>query len=139
MVWKHTYEKMLEKAYKALPEAGKKTTRFEIPQVTGSLQGKRTMVTNLAQIATKLGRPQTHLLKFLLRELATTGNIDKDRTIFVGKFPSRLLNEKVDKYVKEFVLCDQCSKPDTKLIRERGIAFKQCEACGAKATVRTIK
>ncbi len=138
MAWKHTYEKMLERAYKNLPAVSKKTTRFEVPSVTGSIQGNKTIVTNLSQISNKLGRPQKHLLKFLLRELATTGS-GKETVTFIGKFSSKALNEKIDKYIKEFVLCDQCNKPDTKLLKDRGVTFKQCEACGARSTVRTIK
>jgi len=139
MAWKHTYEEMLDKAYKNLPTISKKTTRFTIPSITGGLQGNKTIVTNLTQIATKLDRQVSHLTKFLLRELATTGASTNDKITFIGKFGSGVLNEKIDKYVKEFVLCSQCSKPDTKLLKERGVTFKKCEACGAKSTVRTIK
>ncbi len=110
-----------------------------MPSVKGSIQGNKTIVTNLVQIATKLGREKNHLQKFLLRELATTGAVVKDKITFVGKFGSKVLNERINKYVKEFVLCDQCGKPDTKLPKERGVTFKRCEACGAKSTVRTIK
>jgi len=75
----------------------------------------------------------------LLRELATTGSVKAGGTIFVGKFGASALNAKIEKYVAEFVLCDQCKKPDTKLVKERGLTFKQCEACGAKSSVRTLK
>lgn len=139
MAFKHTYEDMLKRAYKALPEVSKTTTRFEIPSVKGSIQGKKTIVTNLTQIANKLGRELRHLVKFLSKELATTSNIEQNSVNFVGKFGSKSLNEKLDKYVKEFVLCSQCGKPDTKIIKDRNITFKRCEACGAKSTVRSIK
>ena len=139
MEFKHTYKEMLDKAYENFPEVSKNTTRFEVPLGTGSLQGKKTIVNNLAQIASKLGRELPHLVKFLSKELATTSEIKQNSVVFVGKFNSALLNEKISKYVKEFVLCSQCSKPDTELIKDRNITFKRCEACGAKSTVRTIK
>ena len=66
MAWKHTYEEMLDKAYKNLPTISKKTTRFTVPSITGSIQGNKTIVTNLTQIATKLDRQVSHLTKFLL-------------------------------------------------------------------------
>lgn len=139
MAFKYTYEQMLDRLYKILPKSKVSTTRFEIPKVEGSVQGNKTIITNLKQIAKKLSRDDDHLLKFLNRELATPGEIKTGGTIFVGKFGSNLLNEKIDKYVKEFVLCEQCKKPDTVLSKEKGITFKRCEACGARASVRSLK
>ncbi len=139
MVFKYNYDEMLDKAYKELPEVSKEEVRFEIPKVKGSIQGNRTIITNLQQIANDLRRDINHVFKFLLRELATTGDIKSGGTIFVGRFNSSFLNEKIEKYVKEFVMCDQCGKPDTELMKERGLTFKRCAACGAKSSVRTLK
>lgn len=138
-MFKHTYEQMLDRLYKVLPKSKEISGRFEIPKVQGSIQGNKTIITNLAQIAKKLSRNEEHLMKFLLRELATTGESKTGGTIFMGKFSSDFLNGKIDKYVKEFVLCTQCGKPDTVLVKEKGVTFKRCEACGAKASVRTLK
>lgn len=136
---KYTYEEMLDRAYKKLPTITKKSTRFEVPSVTGSLQGNKTLVTNLLQISNKLGRDINHLTRFLNRELATTSTTKNGVITFVGKFNSKVLNEKINKYIKEFVTCSQCGKPDTQIIKEKGVTFKRCEACGAKSTVRSIK
>ncbi len=139
MAFKHTYKQMLDRAFKNLPKSKNITTRFDIPKVTGSLQGNKTIITNLSQISKILRRPESHIFKFLLRELATTGDMKKGGTIFIGKFSSGILNTKIEKYVKEFILCNQCKKPDTKLIKEKGITFKHCEACGARSSVRSLK
>lgn len=133
------YEELLEKAYKELPEVSEEEVRFEIPTVKGNIAGNRTIITNLPQIANALRRPIEHLFKFLLRELATTGELKPGEAIFMGKFRSEFLNKKIEKYVKEFVLCAQCKKPDTHLEKEGGVTYLICEACGAKATVRTLK
>ena len=45
------YEKLLEKAYKELPEVSEEEVRFEIPTVKGNLAGNKTIITNLPQIA----------------------------------------------------------------------------------------
>jgi translation initiation factor 2 subunit 2 len=139
MAWKYKYEELLEKAYEDLPEIQKETLRFEIPFIKGNTQGNKTVVTNLPQIATALRRPIEHLMKFLLRELATTGEIKTGQTIFIGKFRSNFLNEKITKYAKEFLFCKQCGKPDTHLKKDSGLTFLVCEACGAKSSVRTLK
>lgn len=139
MVWKHKYQEMLTRAFKLLPQIKGSWARFEIPAVVSRIQGNKTVIANFPQIARALRRPEKHLLKFFLRELATTGEVKKGSTIFVGRFGPALLNAKIEKYVNEFVLCNQCKKPDTKLIKERGITFKHCEACGARSSVRTLK
>ncbi|MFW6225798.1 MAG: translation initiation factor IF-2 subunit beta, partial [bacterium] len=40
------------------------------------------------------------------------------------------------KYAEEFVLCPECGKPDTELIKEEGITKLHCLACGAKHPVQ---
>ena len=139
MVWKYKYEDMLKRAYELLPKIKSINNRFEIPKVHGRLQGNQTILTNLYQITNYLRRDINHLFKFMLRELATTGEIKNNLVIFNGKFTPTMLNSKIEKYVKEFVLCNQCGKPDTELIKEKGLTIKRCEACGARSSVRTIK
>ena len=90
-------------------------------------------------MAKKINRKPEHLLKFLLRELATTGKERGNITIFMGKFSRDLMQHKYEKYLRKFVLCDQCKKPDTALKKEKGLTFKICEACGAKSSVMSLK
>lgn len=139
MTFKHTYKEMLEKAYKELPEISSSTKRFEIPTLHGRTQGNRTIINNLSQVAKYLNRPEDHIIKFFLRELATTGTPEDSNYSFIGKFSGNFLNTKLNKYVKEFVLCEQCGKPDTFLKTEEGSTFKQCEACGARQSIRKLK
>jgi len=139
MAWNYTYNQLLKKAYSSIPKTSKETSRFEVPTIAGGFEGNRTLVSNLKQIASKLGRDTTHLLKFLLKSLATTGEWKGNNFYFVGKFKSRLLNEKIEKYVKEFITCNQCGKPDTELQKDKTITFKQCQACGARSSTRALK
>ena len=139
MVWKHKYEDMLDRAYKKLPEKTKRDSRFEIPRVESEIQGNRTIVKSFPGLAKKINRKADHLMKFLLRELATTGKERGSITIFMGKFSRDLMQHKFEKYLEEFVLCNQCNKPDTALKKEKGLTFKICEACGAKSSVRNLK
>ena len=139
MAFKHTYEQMLDKAYKELPKIEAVGLRFVLPEVDTHVVGNKTVVKNMAKLATQLRRDLKHLMKFMLRELATTGIARGSDAVFVGKFRNDFLNDKVKKYAKEFVLCNHCGKPDTKLKKEGGVTFKHCEACGAKLAVRTLK
>jgi|TARA_B100000315_G_C14418443_1_gene514387 translation initiation factor 2 subunit 2 len=133
------YEKLLEEAYKKVksPESLGSSGRFEIPKVEGYLEGRKTILTNFFQIADYLRRNPEHLQKFLLRELATSGQKDGDRLILNNKVPSAKIKQKIEEYVKEFVLCKECKKPDTELVKEERLTFIHCLACGAKHSVRS--
>ena len=131
-----SYEKLLEEAYKNLKPIEHTGERFEMPKIEGHHEGTKTILTNLSQIASYLRRDQNHLLKFLLKELATSGSIKNGRVILMRKLPSQKINEKIEDYTNEFVICKQCAKPDTEILKEKGFLFLHCLACGAKHSVR---
>jgi len=132
-----TYEQLLEKAKASLPEVKENVERFEIPKATGHIQGNKTIISNFGNIVKIFNRPPEHLLKYLLKELATPGNIDGPRLILGRKISSSLINSKIDQYAHEFVLCQVCKKPDTLLMKEERITMMKCAACGARNPVRT--
>jgi len=133
-----SYENLLENAYKKVKVVSGSSERFEIPKVEGQVQGKNTIITNIAAIAGYLRRPLDHLAKYLQKELATSGKIEKDRLVLNAKLSSAKVNEKIQQYSKEFVICKECGKPDTEIIVEKGLKFKHCLACGAKSPIRSI-
>lgn len=137
--FRYTYEQLLERAYKQLPAVTKEESRFEMPQIKAVQSGNKTVVANLPQLASAFRRPIEHLLKFMLRELATTGEQKGGEYVFVGRFRPEFLQDKMAKYAKEFVFCKQCGKPDTHLLKETAATFIICEACGARDSVRTLK
>ena len=130
------YESLLKKAYEKVKVINSGSDRFDIPKVTGQVQGKNTLITNITIIANYLRRPIDHLAKFLQKELATSGRIENDRLILNTKLNSDKVNEKIILYSKEFVICPECSKPDTEIISEKGVKFKHCLACGAKSPIK---
>lgn len=131
------YEEMLKKARKELPNSGlDKGERFEIPKVKGHIQGNKTIISNFNQIADILRRDPEHLLKFVLKELATPGELKKTGLIIGRKVSANSINQKIQRYADEFVICPECKKPDTQLIKEDKVMFKKCLACGAKHPVK---
>ena len=130
------YEKLLDEAYKQIKPITGKSERFEVPKIEGHLEGNKTILINIPQIASYLRRDINHLLKFLLKELATSGKIQGNRVILQVKIPSLKINEKIQDYVNEFVICKECKKPDTELKKDKGFLFLNCLACGAKHSVR---
>ena len=88
---KFDYEKLLDEARSKLPESILKTERFEIPKVQGHVQGSKTVITNFKKICSIFHRETQHLLKFLLRELATSGETDDGRLILNRKLNSQIM------------------------------------------------
>lgn len=131
-----TYEQMLDAAYKKIKVVQTSSDRFEIPKVKGQVSGKNTFITNINEIASYIRRPVENLAKFLQKELAVSGVLEKDRLMLKTMLNSAKVNEKIELYVKEFVLCTECKKPDTEVITEKGVKFKHCLACGAKSPIR---
>ena len=130
------YAELLKKGKNELPQIASETSRMEVPKVRGHIQGNRTIVNNFHQIAGAIGRNPEHLLKYILKELAAPGELSKTALIIGTKVPASRINEKIDQYVKHFVYCPECNRPDTKLIKEDNITFIKCSACGAKQSVK---
>ena len=129
------YEEMLKLAKEKLPKVQSKSERFEVPKVKGHVEGNKTILVNFNRIADQIHRKPEHVLKFLQRELATPGRFEGQRLVFGRKLASKMINEKLAKYVETFVLCASCGKPETKLINEEGKLVKKCLACGEKAAI----
>lgn len=132
------YEQLLKKAQQELPELALGGERFTIDKIMGHVEGSKTVLVNLKKIAKDLGRDEKHLLKYLLRELATPGKFEKDRVILGTKVAASIINKKIKKYASEYVFCSECNKPETKLVEEKGITYLRCQACGAKKPVKNI-
>lgn len=132
------YEQLLQKAEQELPEHTMGPERFVIDKVLGHIEGNKTVIINLKKIAKDLGRDGNHLLKYLLRELATPGKFLGERAFFGTKVSATAINKKIKKYASEFVYCSECSKPDTILIEEKEITYLRCQVCGSKKPVKNI-
>jgi len=131
------YEKLLDKAYEKVKKIESNSNRFKIPKIEGHFEGKKTILTNFLYITDYLRRNPEHFQKFLLKELAASGQIEGNRLVLNIKVPSAKINEKVQSYAKEFVICKECGKPDTELKKEDRLSFVNCLACGAKHSVRS--
>lgn len=131
-----TYELMLDEAYQKVKQVKSSSERFEISKIEGHFEGKKTILSNFFQISTYLRREPEHFLKFMLKELAAAGQRDGERLILNIKVPSAKINQKIEEYAKEFVICRECGKPDTELMKEARINFIHCLACGAKHPIR---
>lgn len=129
------YLSNLDRALKRLPEVKSSGERFVVPEPKLLTEGKTTVLENFALIVDKLNREPSHIFKFLLRELGTAGKIDGSRAIFQRRLSSGMISELINAYVKEYVTCSECGRPDTHLIKSDRVLTLRCDACGAHRPV----
>ncbi len=125
----------LDRALKQVPEIKGSGERFVVPEPKLLTEGKTTVLENFAGIVDKLNREPEHIFKFLLRELGTAGKIDGSRAIFQRRLTTDVVTELINAYVKEYVTCSECGRPDTHLIKSERILTLRCDACGAHRPV----
>ncbi len=131
-----SYEELLKRAYEKVQIISKNSGRFEIPKAEGSVSGKNTIINNISAIASYLRRPLLELVKFLQKELAVSGKMENERLVLNSRLNPAKINEKIELYAKYFVICNECGKPDSEIISEKGVKLKHCLACGAKSPVK---
>lgn len=138
MTTEEEYLDSLKRARKNLPAHVFEKSRFEIPRAEVFREGNKTFITDWSRILKILNRESDadHLAKHLAREFATSSTEDRGRLLLQGKFSRVMINRELESYVKDFVLCEECAKPDTKLVKEGRILIKVCEACGARGAVK---
>ncbi|MHA1860566.1 MAG: translation initiation factor IF-2 subunit beta [Candidatus Asgardarchaeia archaeon] len=134
----YDYMKLLERAYSMLPKKVFETKRFEIPRGDVIQFGNRTILRNFREICDVFNREPEHVMKFLLRELATAGQIEGMRAVFQGRFSESAINRLIRRYAELYVICPICHKPDTRIVKEGRFSFLKCEACGAQNPVKAL-
>ena len=134
-----SYEEMLDKLVEKVPKKTDAGERFVMPKSQTQPDGLKTIIVNFSEIATSLGREEPHLLKFLLKELATSGEIKNKRVSVIGRFNNFAVDKKMELYVNQYVICKECGRPDTHIVKEDRMNFLKCDACGAKYFVKTIQ
>uniref|UniRef100_A0A2M4A287 Eukaryotic translation initiation factor 2 subunit 2 n=2 Tax=Anopheles triannulatus TaxID=58253 RepID=A0A2M4A287_9DIPT len=142
----YTYDELLNRVFEIIldknPEmAGGRKPKFVMrpPQVL-RVGTKKTSFANFTEICKTLHRLQKHLLDFLLAELGTSGSVDGNNQLIIkGRFQPKQIENVLRRYIKEYVTCHTCRSPDTILQKDTRLFFLQCESCGSRCSVASIK
>lgn len=142
----YTYEELLKRVFDIMRaknpnmvEGGKRKFVMKPPQVV-RVGTKKTSFVNFTDICKILHRQPKHLLAFLLAELGTSGTVDgTNQLIIKGKFQQKHIENVLKRYIKEYVTCHTCRSPETILHKETRLFFLQCETCGSRCSVQSIK
>ncbi len=113
--------------------------RFKVPKVDVFYEGNTTVLKNFDKIIDVLNRDADHFLKFLLGSVGTAGDISSGRVIFQGKIPIRTIQDRLDEYVVTYVICSECNRPDTHLLKKDRTLLIRCDACGAFRSIGSMK
>ena len=129
------YGQLLDYAYENVKTPNGNGERFDMPKMRVEIIGNKTVISNFSQICGYIRRDEEEVCKFLSKELATQCKKDGDRLILNRKIPVQQVIDKINLYVRKFVLCPSCKKPDTEILRESGSKVIHCLACGAKKSL----
>lgn len=76
----------------------------------------------------------------MLAELGTSGSVDGNSQLIIkGRFQQKQIENVLRRYIKEYVTCHTCRSPDTILQKDTRLFFLQCETCGSRCSVASIK
>ncbi len=131
----YNYESLLKKAKQEVPSPTSSGERFQLPEAEIIIEGKNTIFRNFMDFCKKLDRDPQHFSKFLFRELGTAGVIQNERLVFKGRVPAQSIKDRINQYIKTYVLCYECGSPDTILKKEDRVEILVCKACGATRPV----
>ncbi|KAI3806236.1 hypothetical protein L1987_22135 [Smallanthus sonchifolius] len=141
----YKYEELLDRVFNILREnnpelAGdRRRTVMRPPQVLRE-GTKKTVFVNFMDLCKTMHRNPEHVMTFLLAELGTSGSLDgQQRLVVKGRFAPKNFEGILRRYINEYVICNGCKSPDTKLERENRLFFLRCEKCGSGRSVAQIK
>lgn len=127
---------MLDEAYGQIPLESLKKERFEMPRLQTMVQGNKTIIVNFSKTIKDIQRDEKHALKYFTSQAASAANIEGGRMILKGVFSQQELQGFLEDYIKRFVLCRECSRPDTKITEQKGVKILKCNACGAFTAIK---
>lgn len=130
------YSSLLKRARAKVPEKVGTGERFVMPVMDVLQEGKQTVVRNMADVLDRLNRKADHMVPILLRELGTAGSYEDGRLVLQAKMSEDQLNARLVKYVETYVICGECGRPDTHLVKEERTTIVKCDACGGHRPIK---
>lgn len=133
------YRKLLKRV---LDDASTKKVvedRFKLTKAEIFYEGNTTVIKNFDKVSDAVNRDPYLILKFLLGGVGTAGELDGGRVVFQGKIPPKHIQDKLKEYVDTYVMCSECNRPDTHLVKQGRTILIRCDACGAFRSIRSRK
>jgi translation initiation factor 2 subunit 2 len=113
--------------------------RFKLPKIEIFYEGNTTVIKNFDKISDAVNRDPQLILKFLLGGVGTAGDMEGGRVVFQGKILAKQIQDKLKDYIDTYVMCSECNRPDTHLVKQGRNLLIRCDACGAFRSVKSKK
>jgi translation initiation factor 2 subunit 2 len=136
---KYDYKGLLKNVVENISAKAGESTRFVVPKAEIIYEGRTTIIKNFDKIISAINRDADHVMKYLLRELGTAGEKVGGRATFQGNIPGQQIQRKINDYIETYVICEECGRPDTHLVKEGRTVLLRCDACGAFRPVKARK
>jgi translation initiation factor 2 subunit 2 len=135
-----SYSQLLERARAKLPPVQIGSDRFQVPEPDTMTDGKVTTIRNFQDICSVLRRDPDHVIGFLAKEFGCPGVLDLPRATLKSRLAKEAIAQRIREYTAKYVICSECKRPDTHLVKEGRLTLLVCEACGAQrpVTVRRV-
>jgi translation initiation factor 2 subunit 2 len=76
------------------------------------------------------------LARYISKEVGAPVDVDGERLIIHRRVMGPVLQKKLEFFIHEYVVCQQCGKPDTNLATIERTKMLICESCGARRPVK---
>lgn len=106
--------------------------RYKMPPMEVTIVSKfggTTVITNATTVATAIYRVPSDLSSCFSKSLGTRAKVYNETIEIPGKHEVGVLQEHLQKYIRNNVLCNKCGSPETLPHKKK----RKCHACGALA------
>ena len=133
------YNKLLKDASGVLSSKNRTEERLKVPEPEIIYEGKSTIIRNFIDITEMLNRNPEDLVKYLTKEFGIGANVAGRRLIINRKLREEEIREKLNAYMATYVLCYDCSSPDTTIQKVGRTYLLVCKACGAEHPIKASR
>ena len=130
------YESLLDRARDKIPDNISSRSRWKLPEPQILIEGSNTIFRNFTEVVAMMDRDDNHVYQYILNDLGTSGSRDGPRARFKGRIHPKRIKKTIVNYVNSYIMCSQCSSPDTMFIKEDRTTLLKCQACGATRPVK---
>lgn len=108
--------------------------RYRMPKLELIFENKKggiTIIKNIDIIAEKLERPVKMIGKYISKNIGCSAKVKLNKgMILIGKWDDDRLNNIIQQFINKFVLCPECSNPETDYEENKKNIILKCRACG---------
>lgn len=101
----------------------------------GKNQNTKTIIKNFATICEELKRDPTDIEKFVSYRLNLRVKINKKELVVHGNHSTTSLQNIINDYIRDYVLCKSCGNPETSIYNDKTINALTCSACGSVSKI----